>query len=57
MSDTIPIDPNAELSLDNVLSDIRFRAQLGFKLKDYTFSSDFTSVDLEFEKGGSERRK
>jgi len=57
MSDTIPIDPNAELSLDNVLSDIRFRGQLGFKLKDYTFSSDFTSVDLEFEKGGSERRK
>jgi len=57
MSDTIPIDPNAELSLDNVLSDIRFRAQLGFKLKDYTFSADLTSVDLEFEKCGSERRK
>ncbi len=49
MKDTIPIDPGAELSLDNVLTDIRFRGRLGFKLKDYKFSSDFTSVELEFE--------
>jgi len=52
MKDTIPVDPDAELSLDNVLTDIRFRGELGFKLADYKFSSDFTSVDLEFEKCG-----
>jgi len=49
MKDTIPVDPQAELSLDNVLTDIRFRSRLGFKLKDYTFAPDFTSVELEFE--------
>ena len=49
MEDPIPVDPQAELSLDNVLTNIRFRARLGFKLKDYTFSDDFTSVELEFE--------
>ena len=48
MKDTIPVDSNAEGSLDNVLTDIRFRGQFGFKLSDYTFSSDFTSVELEF---------
>ena len=40
--------PSAETSLDNVLTDIRFRGQLGFKLSNYTLSSDFTSVELEF---------
>ena len=48
MTDTIPVDASAETSLDNVLTDIRFRGQLGFVLSNYTFSSDFTSVDLEF---------
>jgi len=49
MKDRIPVDPEAELSLDNVLTDIRFRGELGYKLKNYTFSPDFTSVELEFE--------
>jgi len=58
MKDKIPVDPAAELSLDNVLTDIRFRGRLGFKLKDYTFSSDFNFVELEFEKcGGPEKSK
>ena len=48
MKDTIPVDPSAETSLDNVLTDIRFRGQLGFKLSNYTLSPDFTSVELEF---------
>jgi hypothetical protein len=49
MKDTIPVDPSAETSLDNVLTDIRFRGQLGFKLSNYTFSADFSSVELVFE--------
>jgi hypothetical protein len=49
MKDRIPVDPVGELSLDNVLTDIRFRGQLGYKLANYTFSNDFTSVELEFE--------
>ncbi len=57
MKDTIPVDPVAELSLDNVLTDIRFRARLGFKLKDYTFSPDFSSVQLEFEACASAQDK
>jgi len=48
MTDTIPVEPAAELSLDNVLTNIRFRGEAGLKLKDFNFSSDFTSVDLEF---------
>jgi hypothetical protein len=48
MKDTIPVDPGAETSLDNVLTVIRFRGRLGFKLADYTLSPDFTSVELEF---------
>jgi hypothetical protein len=53
MKDTIPVDPNAETSLDNVLTDIRFRGQLGFKLSNYTLSPDFTCVELEFVSCGS----
>jgi len=49
MTDRIPVEPAAELSLDNVLTDIRFRGRLGFKLKDYKFNADMTFVDLEFE--------
>lgn len=50
--DDIPVEPTAEMSLDNVLTDIRFRGWLGFKLKDYTLSANFSSVELEFEKCG-----
>ena len=59
MTDKIPVDPGAELSLDNVLTDIRFRGRLGFKLKDYKFSPDFTTVELEFEpcSGGDKAKK
>src|SRR5437867_1452094 len=32
MKDRIPVDLDAELSLDNVLTDIRFRGELGYKL-------------------------
>ena len=55
MKDNTPIDPVAELSLDNVLTIIRFRGTLGYKLKDYTFSPDRTSVELVFEKCGGEQ--
>lgn len=54
MKDKIPIDPNAELSLDNVLTDIRFRGESGFLLSNYTFSPDFTSVELEFAPCGAD---
>ena len=57
MKDRIPVDPSAELSLDNVLTNIRFRGELGFKLTNYTFASDFTYVDLEFEKCGGAKEK
>ena len=50
ISDSVPVDPAAELSVDNVLTDIRLRGEAGYKLKDYKFSPDFTSVELEFEK-------
>ena len=50
MKDTMPVDTDAELSLDNVLTDIRFRGELGYKLKDYKFSPSLDSVELEFEK-------
>ena len=50
IEDTVPVDPGAELSLDNVLTDIRFRGQLGYKLTDYSYSADSLSVELEFEK-------
>jgi hypothetical protein len=46
--DTIPVDPAAELSLDNILTDIRFRGELGFKLVDYTFTNANATVVLEF---------
>jgi hypothetical protein len=49
MKDTVPVEPSAELSLDNVLTNIRFRGEFGYKLKDYTLSPDRTSVELEFE--------
>jgi hypothetical protein len=49
MKDRIPVDPSAELSLDNILTNIRFRAQLGLKLVNYTMASDYSYVDLEFE--------
>ena len=59
MKDKIPVDPAAELSLDNVLTDIRFRGRLGYKLKDYTFSPNFDFVELEFEKcsGAADKSK
>ena len=47
-NDTIPIEPAAELSLDNVLTDIRFRNQHGFKLVDYQVTDDRKTVVLEF---------
>jgi len=50
MKDNIPVEPDAELSLDNVLTDIRFRGELGYCLTDYTFSADSDSVELEFQK-------
>lgn len=46
--DTVPVDSTVELNLDNVLTDIRFRGQLGFMLVDYSFASGDTSVTLEF---------
>ena len=49
MTDKIPVDPAAELSLDNVLTDVRFRARFGLKLKDYKLSPDSAFVELEFE--------
>ena len=48
MTDSIPVDASAETSLDNVLTDIRFRNAHGFRLSDYKFSPDFTSVELQF---------
>ncbi len=58
MKDTIPVDPQAELSLDNVLTDIRFRGDLGYRLKDYTFAPDHNSVELEFVPcPGAEKKK
>ena len=48
IKDTVPVDPDAELSLDNVLADIRLRGEAGYKLRNYTFSSNFDSVELEF---------
>jgi hypothetical protein len=49
-TDNIAVDPVAELSLDNVLTDIRFRGKLGYKLADYTLADDKNSVELVFEK-------
>jgi len=48
IKDSIPVDTAAELSLDNVLTDIRFRGKLGFKLVDYTFTNNNSTVVLEF---------
>jgi len=48
MKDTVPVDPEAEPSLENVLSDIRFRCGNGYILSDYSISADRTTVVLEF---------
>ena len=48
ITDPVPVDPSAETSLDNVLTNIRFRNAHGFRLFDYQFSPDFTSVELQF---------
>jgi hypothetical protein len=53
LNDSVPVDPEAELSLDNVLTNIRLRGEAGYKLKDYTFSPGFDTVELEFERCGA----
>ena len=50
LKDSVPVDPAAELSLDNVLTNIRLRGEAGYKLKDYKFSPNFDTVELEFER-------
>jgi hypothetical protein len=56
MKDKVPVDPDAELSLDNVLTNIRFRGELGYTLANYTFSADFSTVELEFVPCGSDKK-